>query len=91
MTEEQQAEPVRHVRIVYCGGCNPHIERTAVAAEVPTDDPEEGVITGPTRDTKMRYPRDSGFSWKRSVTWVSSRQSSSLQVDMFRAVVQSTK
>jgi len=43
MSEGQQAEPVRRVKVVYCGGCNPHIDRTAVAAEVPTDDPEEGV------------------------------------------------
>ena len=35
MTEEQQAEPGRRVKVVYCGGCNPHIDRTAVAAELP--------------------------------------------------------
>jgi hypothetical protein len=40
MAEEQQAEPVRRVKVVYCGGCNPHIDRTAVAAELPADDPE---------------------------------------------------
>jgi len=28
------------VKVVYCGGCNPHIDRTAVAAELPADDPE---------------------------------------------------
>jgi hypothetical protein len=28
------------VRIVYCGGCNPHIDRGAVAAELPVDDPD---------------------------------------------------
>jgi hypothetical protein len=32
MTEEQQAAPGRRVKVVYCGGCNPHIDRTAVAA-----------------------------------------------------------
>ena len=40
MTEEQQAEPGRRVKVVYCGGCNPHIDRTAVAAELPADDPD---------------------------------------------------
>ena len=40
MTEEQQAEPVRRVKVVYCGGCNPHIDRTAVAAELPGGDPD---------------------------------------------------
>jgi len=40
MTEEQQAEPVPRVKVVYCGGCNPHIDRTAVAAELPAGDPE---------------------------------------------------
>jgi hypothetical protein len=30
------------VKIVYCGGCNPHIDRTAVAAELPADDPDVG-------------------------------------------------
>ncbi len=28
------------VRVVYCGGCNPHIDRAAVAAGLPVDDPE---------------------------------------------------
>ena len=55
MTDEQQAAPVRPVKIVYCGGCNPHIDRTAVAAglaaglpadeptaELPADDPDAG-------------------------------------------------
>ena len=26
--------------VVYCGGCNPHIDRTAVAAQLPAGDPE---------------------------------------------------
>ena len=26
------------MKVVYCGGCNPHIDRTAVAAELPADD-----------------------------------------------------
>ncbi|MCX6372067.1 MAG: hypothetical protein NTX16_03120 [Actinobacteria bacterium] len=34
MTEERQAEPGRRLKVVYCGGCNPHIDRTAVAAEL---------------------------------------------------------
>jgi len=42
MTEEQQAEPERRVKVVYCGGCNPHIDRSAVAAELLTDDPGAG-------------------------------------------------
>jgi hypothetical protein len=42
MTEGQRAEPVRRVKVVYCGGCNPHIDRTAVAAELLADDPEVG-------------------------------------------------
>jgi len=28
------------VTVVYCGGCNPQIDRTAVAADLPMDDPE---------------------------------------------------
>jgi hypothetical protein len=28
------------VRVVYCGGCNPHIDRAAVAAGLPADDPQ---------------------------------------------------
>jgi len=28
------------VKVVYCGGCNPHIDRTAVATELPADDPD---------------------------------------------------
>ena len=28
------------MKVVYCGGCNPHIDRTAVAAELPADDPD---------------------------------------------------
>jgi sulfite reductase beta subunit-like hemoprotein len=27
--------------VVYCGGCNPHIDRSAVAAELLADDPDE--------------------------------------------------
>lgn len=42
MTEGQQAEPVGRVKVVYCGGCNPHIDRAAVAAELPADDPGAG-------------------------------------------------
>ena len=42
MTEGQQAGPVRRVKVVYCGGCNPHIDRTAVATELPADDPDVG-------------------------------------------------
>jgi hypothetical protein len=28
------------VKVVYCGGCNPHIDRAAVAAGLPADDPD---------------------------------------------------
>lgn len=27
-----------HVQVVYCGGCNPHIDREAVVAGLPVDD-----------------------------------------------------
>ena len=30
----------RRVKVVYCGGCNPHIDRAAVAAGLPVDDPD---------------------------------------------------
>jgi hypothetical protein len=40
MTEGQRADPGRRVKVVYCGGCNPHIDRTAVVAELPADDPD---------------------------------------------------
>ncbi|HZL65259.1 MAG TPA: hypothetical protein VFD50_10020 [Thermoleophilia bacterium] len=42
MTEGQTAEPLRRVKVVYCGGCNPHIDRSAVAAGLPLDDPDVG-------------------------------------------------
>ena len=29
----------KRVEVVYCGGCNPHIDRAAVAAGLPVDDP----------------------------------------------------
>jgi hypothetical protein len=28
------------VKVVYCGGCNPYIDREAVAAGLPVDDPD---------------------------------------------------
>ena len=40
MTGGHEAAPEGRVTVVYCGGCNPHIDRTAVAAELPADDPE---------------------------------------------------
>jgi len=40
MTDEQQTAPGRRLKVVYCGGCNPHIDRTAVAAELLADDPD---------------------------------------------------
>ena len=42
MTEDQQLEPARPVKVVYCGGCNPHFDRTAVAAELPAGDSDAG-------------------------------------------------
>ena len=30
----------RRVKVVYCGGCNPHIDRAAVASGLPVDDPD---------------------------------------------------
>jgi hypothetical protein len=33
-------EHAQRAGIVYCGGCNPHIDRTAVAAALPLDDPD---------------------------------------------------
>lgn len=30
----------KRVEVVYCGGCNPHIDRAAVAADLPVDDPD---------------------------------------------------
>jgi hypothetical protein len=33
------AEEAR-VKVVHCGGCNPHIDRAAVAAGLPLDDPD---------------------------------------------------
>ena len=40
MTDEHKPATEKHVTIVYCGGCNPHIDRTAVAGELPVDDPD---------------------------------------------------
>ena len=39
MTDEQTPAEAR-VKVVYCGGCNPHIDRAAVAAGLPVDDPD---------------------------------------------------
>jgi hypothetical protein len=38
MTDEGTPAETR-VKVVYCGGCNPHIDRAAVAAGLPVDDP----------------------------------------------------
>lgn len=46
MTGEGTADDERRVKVVYCGGCNPQIDRTAVAAALPADDP--GVRPGAT-------------------------------------------
>jgi hypothetical protein len=38
MTDEDT--PEARVKVVYCGGCNPHIDRAAVAAGLRLDDPD---------------------------------------------------
>ena len=38
MSDGEPAET--RVKVVYCGGCNPHIDRQAVAAGLPVDDPD---------------------------------------------------
>ena len=39
MTDDETPAAEERVKVVYCGGCNPHIDRTAVAAELPVADP----------------------------------------------------
>jgi hypothetical protein len=39
MTDEGTPSEER-MKVVYCGGCNPHIDRAAVAAALPVDDPD---------------------------------------------------
>jgi hypothetical protein len=39
MTDDEGPAEAR-VKVVYCGGCNPHIDRQAVAADLPIDDPD---------------------------------------------------
>jgi hypothetical protein len=46
-------ESEKRVKVVYCGGCNPHIDRTAVAARacasdhlLTSDDPGTVVVAG---------------------------------------------
>jgi hypothetical protein len=34
MSAELRAKPEQPAKVVFCGGCNPHIDRTAVVAEV---------------------------------------------------------
>ena len=43
MADEREAEREGRVKVVYCGGCNPHIDRSAVAAGLPLDDLDAGV------------------------------------------------
>jgi hypothetical protein len=38
MTPGSDAAQQARVTVVYCGGCNPHIDRGAVAAALPADD-----------------------------------------------------
>ena len=39
MTDDDRPAETR-VTVVYCGGCNPHIDRAAVAGGLPVDDPD---------------------------------------------------
>jgi len=39
MTDDDTPAEER-VKVVYCGGCNPHIDRAAIAAGLPVDDPD---------------------------------------------------
>jgi hypothetical protein len=45
-TSDDDRPAEARVKVVFCGGCNPHIDRTAVAAGLPVDDP--GVPEGST-------------------------------------------
>lgn len=40
MSDGQTGETREGVTVVYCGGCNPHIDRAAIAAGIPADDPD---------------------------------------------------
>jgi hypothetical protein len=40
MADERPPDSELHVTVVFCGGCNPQIDRTAVAAGLPADDPD---------------------------------------------------
>ena len=39
MTTEGQ-KPSARPAVEFCGGCNPHIDRTAIAEQLPLDDPD---------------------------------------------------
>lgn len=39
MADARQPEPGERVKVVFCGGCNPQIDRSALAAAVPASDP----------------------------------------------------
>ena len=38
MADERRRRRARRVTVVFCGGCNPHIDRAGVAAELAADD-----------------------------------------------------
>jgi hypothetical protein len=40
MADDGPAADEVRVKVVYCGGCNPHIDRAAVAVGLPLDDPD---------------------------------------------------
>ena len=37
---DEKAPAEMRVKVLYCGGCNPHIDRAAVAAGLPLHDPD---------------------------------------------------
>jgi hypothetical protein len=40
MADDGEQTPSTSAEVVFCGGCNPHIDRTAVADELRLDDPD---------------------------------------------------
>jgi hypothetical protein len=42
MTDGHEAERGERAKVVYCGGCNPHIDRSALAAGLPLVHPGAG-------------------------------------------------
>ncbi len=40
MTDDGTPAAEERLKVVFCGGCNPHIDRTAIAAGLPVHDPD---------------------------------------------------